>query len=100
MVHVGYPFQLVGLPQQIYVCKIMLQPALLLAFGLSVVGFQIPFVPQSHSQGYKFDPLLHLPGISPYFDAIGSGYLSIRQVILNQPTLMIMQPISCPTTQL
>lgn len=27
----------------------------------------------SHTQDYKFDPLLHLPGISPYFDAIGAG---------------------------
>lgn len=34
---------------------------------------QIPLVPQSHTEGYEFDPLLHLPGISPYFDAIGSG---------------------------
>jgi hypothetical protein len=34
---------------------------------------QIPFQSQSHSQDYRFDALLHLPGISPYFDAIGSG---------------------------
>ncbi|PMD36587.1 phosphoglycerate mutase-like protein [Hyaloscypha variabilis F] len=34
---------------------------------------QIPLLPKSHTEGYKFDPLLHLPGISPYFDAIGSG---------------------------
>ncbi|KAE9379093.1 phosphoglycerate mutase-like protein [Stipitochalara longipes BDJ] len=34
---------------------------------------QIPLLPESHTEGYKFDPLLHLPGISPYFDAIGSG---------------------------
>ncbi|KAE9992913.1 hypothetical protein EG327_007221 [Venturia inaequalis] len=27
----------------------------------------------SHTQDYKFDPLLHLPGISPYFDAVGAG---------------------------
>ncbi|CCD54233.1 similar to histidine acid phosphatase [Botrytis cinerea T4] len=27
----------------------------------------------SHTQDYKFDPLLHLPGISPYFDAVGPG---------------------------
>lgn len=26
-----------------------------------------------HTQGYQFDPLLHLPGISPYFDAVGFG---------------------------
>lgn len=28
---------------------------------------------QDHTQDYTFDPLLHLPGISPYFDAIGAG---------------------------
>lgn len=33
----------------------------------------ISLTPQSHTQDYKFDPLLHLPGISPYFDAVGSG---------------------------
>jgi hypothetical protein len=26
-----------------------------------------------HTQGYQFDALLHLPGISPYFDAVGFG---------------------------
>ncbi|KAJ4364404.1 hypothetical protein N0V83_008998 [Neocucurbitaria cava] len=34
---------------------------------------QIPLQPLDHSQGYQFDPLLHLPGISPYFDAVGFG---------------------------
>jgi len=34
---------------------------------------QTPLKPQDHSQGYQFDPLLHLPGTSPYFDAIGFG---------------------------
>lgn len=34
---------------------------------------QVPLQPLDHSQGYKFDPLLHLPGISPYFDAVGFG---------------------------
>lgn len=34
---------------------------------------QIPIQPLQHSQGYRFDPLLHLPGISPYFDAVGFG---------------------------
>lgn len=29
--------------------------------------------PADHSQGYQFDPLLHLPGTSPYFDAVGFG---------------------------
>jgi hypothetical protein len=46
-------------------------------FVLSFIGLvlsaQIPLFPESHSEGYKFKPLLHLPGISPYFDAIGSG---------------------------
>ena len=31
------------------------------------------YLTQDHSQNYQFDPLLHLPGISPYFDAIGFG---------------------------
>lgn len=30
-------------------------------------------LPLDHTQGYEFDPLLHLPGTSPYFDAIGHG---------------------------
>jgi hypothetical protein len=34
---------------------------------------QTPLQPLDHSQGYQFDPLLHLPGISPYFDAVGFG---------------------------
>ncbi|KAF1361465.1 histidine acid phosphatase-like protein [Lizonia empirigonia] len=34
---------------------------------------QLPIQPLDHSQGYTFDPLLHLPGISPYFDAVGFG---------------------------
>ncbi|KAJ4363861.1 hypothetical protein N0V95_000930 [Ascochyta clinopodiicola] len=34
---------------------------------------QAPIQPLDHSQGYTFDPLLHLPGISPYFDAVGFG---------------------------
>lgn len=57
----------------------MIPPGSILAcFALSqlispVIAAQIPLQPQSHSQGYEFDPLLHLPGISPYFDAIGFG---------------------------
>ena len=36
--------------------------------------YQSPLItPQDHSQGYQFDELLHLPGTSPYFDAIGFG---------------------------
>ncbi|KAF2797802.1 histidine acid phosphatase-like protein [Melanomma pulvis-pyrius CBS 109.77] len=34
---------------------------------------QQPLNPYDHSQGYQFDPLLHLPGISPYFDAVAFG---------------------------
>jgi hypothetical protein len=34
---------------------------------------QQPLQPLDHSQGYQFDPLLHLPGTSPYFDAVGFG---------------------------
>lgn len=44
-----------------------------LAFIPFVTPSQIPLFPQSHTQDYKFDPLLHLPGISPYFDAVGFG---------------------------
>jgi hypothetical protein len=36
-------------------------------------GQQKPLTPKDHSQGYQFDPLLHLPGISPYFDAVAFG---------------------------
>jgi hypothetical protein len=43
-----------------------------LLFGVATSA-QVPLHPQSHTQNYKFDALLHLPGISPYFDAIGSG---------------------------
>ena len=46
---------------------------LLWASVAAVTAVQVPFKAQSHSQDYKFDPLLHLPGISPYFDAVGSG---------------------------
>ncbi|KAH8595676.1 histidine phosphatase superfamily [Bisporella sp. PMI_857] len=51
----------------------MLLPFALTALATCAVALQIPLFPQSHSEGYKFDPLLHLPGISPYFDAIGAG---------------------------
>lgn len=40
---------------------------------LGVQAAQVPFSTLSHTEGYRFDPLLHLPGISPYFDAVGSG---------------------------
>ncbi|KAI9055450.1 hypothetical protein LZ554_000404 [Drepanopeziza brunnea f. sp. 'monogermtubi'] len=39
----------------------------------SSAAAQVPLYPTSHTEGYKFDPLHHLPGISPYFDAIGFG---------------------------
>ncbi|KAG0646729.1 Repressible acid phosphatase [Hyphodiscus hymeniophilus] len=47
----------------------------LAALLVPALAVQVPLrlTPQSHSQDYKFDALLHLPGISPYFDAIGSG---------------------------
>lgn len=50
-------------------------PRILLAYAFiqTASAAQIPLFPQSHSEGYEFDPLLHLPGISPYFDAIGAG---------------------------
>lgn len=44
------------------------------AFALpSFSGQQTPIQVEGHSQGYKFDPLMHLPGTSPYFDAVGFG---------------------------
>jgi len=42
-------------------------------FVQPVAPAQIPLLPHSHTENYQFDPLLHLPGISPYFDAVGSG---------------------------
>ena len=41
-------------------------------YETTAFAFQIPLRPESHTQGYEFDALLHLPGISPYFDAVGS----------------------------
>lgn len=46
------------------------------SFGLSFANpsfHQVPLQPFDHSQNYRFDPLLHLPGTSPYYDAIGFG---------------------------
>ncbi|KAM0544544.1 hypothetical protein ACHAPJ_011761 [Fusarium lateritium] len=47
------------------------------AASLPAIAFasviQQPIDTFDHSQGYQFDPLLHLPGISPYFDAVGFG---------------------------
>jgi broad specificity phosphatase PhoE len=57
----------------------MFSKAVLLATpALAIPAFfnsqqQQPIQPLDHSQGYQFDPLLHLPGISPYFDAVGFG---------------------------
>jgi hypothetical protein len=52
----------------------LVTPALALpSFLSSHVQQQAPIQVQEHSQGYKFDPLLHLPGTSPYFDAVGFG---------------------------
>ncbi|KAI9172779.1 Acid phosphatase PHO1 [Paramyrothecium foliicola] len=42
-------------------------------FGTVASPLQQPIQRFDHSQGYQFDPLLHLPGISPYFDAVGFG---------------------------
>ncbi|KAH7129581.1 histidine phosphatase superfamily [Dactylonectria estremocensis] len=47
--------------------------ALSLVLSTFVSAFQHPLQRLDHSQGYQFDPLLHLPGISPYFDAVGFG---------------------------
>ncbi|ETN39039.1 uncharacterized protein HMPREF1541_07081 [Cyphellophora europaea CBS 101466] len=43
------------------------------ALPAAVSPAQRPFLPTDHSQNYEFDPLLHLPGTSPYFDAVGFG---------------------------
>lgn len=43
-----------------------------LASALPAPPSQAPII-QDHTQGYEFDELLHLPGISPYFDAVGFG---------------------------
>jgi hypothetical protein len=43
-----------------------------LAYPRSDAGQQ-PIQAADHSQNYEFDPLLHLPGTSPYFDAVGFG---------------------------
>jgi hypothetical protein len=48
-------------------------PALALPSFFSSNAQQAPIHAEEHSQGYKFDPLLHLPGTSPYFDAVGFG---------------------------
>ncbi|KAK5094525.1 hypothetical protein LTS08_008577 [Lithohypha guttulata] len=47
----------------------------LLALTATTLAYQdqIPIRPLDHSQGYQFNPLLHLPGTSPYFDAVGFG---------------------------
>ncbi|KAH6874411.1 histidine phosphatase superfamily [Thelonectria olida] len=47
--------------------------ALSLAFTTWAYPNQQPIQPLDHSQGYHFDPLFHLPGTSPYFDAVGFG---------------------------
>lgn len=44
-----------------------------IAFVHLTLAIQIPLHSRSHTEDYEFDPLLHLPGISPYFDAIGFG---------------------------
>jgi hypothetical protein len=43
------------------------------ALALPQFSSQFPVTVQDHSQDYQFDALLHLPGISPYFDAVGFG---------------------------
>lgn len=64
----------------LFVSYIMLATLLLATPALALPALfssqseqQTPIGVQDHSQGYEFDPLLHLPGTSPYFDAIGFG---------------------------
>ena len=70
------PLNLSSRPQQLSMVPskaiflALVAPAFL---GDLATAAQIPLLPQAHTKNYKFDPLLHLPGISPYFDAIGSG---------------------------
>lgn len=52
---------------------LLVAPSSFLVLAYPASQFQVPLQPQDHSQGYEFDPLLHLPGISPYFDAVGFG---------------------------
>jgi hypothetical protein len=64
-------------PTSIY-CNMLQIRSILAYLALSklqtpALSAQIPLLPQSHTEGYEFDALLHLPGISPYFDAVGSG---------------------------
>jgi phosphohistidine phosphatase SixA len=47
--------------------------ALIVSAQAEQTRFRSSFDTQSHSEGYKFDALHRLPGISPYFDAVGSG---------------------------
>ncbi|KFA51291.1 hypothetical protein S40293_04423 [Stachybotrys chartarum IBT 40293] len=54
-------------------CLLALASSIPLASCALMRNGQQPLEPQDHSQGYLFDPLLHLPGISPYFDAVGFG---------------------------
>jgi hypothetical protein len=54
-----------------YAALLLATPALALPSFFS--SQQAPIHAEEHSQGYKFDPLLHLPGTSPYFDAVGFG---------------------------
>jgi hypothetical protein len=53
-----------------YLWAVLALIAVVATFPASML--QEPIV-QDHTQGYRFDPLLHLPGTSPYFDAIGFG---------------------------
>lgn len=54
-------------------CSTIAAAGLLLTTALAYSIEQQPILPFDHTQGYRFDPLLHLPGISPYFDAVGFG---------------------------
>jgi hypothetical protein len=61
---------------QLYISSVgaMLSLLLLVTPALALPSIfaqqQTPLKTQDHSQGYEFDPLLHLPGTSPYFDAV------------------------------
>lgn len=62
---------------------------------------QTPISAQGHTQGYEFDPLLHLPGISPY----GASYI-VRSLASTDMSFQVLrrrriwsQPRSTTTLQ-
>jgi hypothetical protein len=59
-------------PKQYKMCLLVLLGITAVVSAFPAPILQEPIV-EDHTQGYRFDPLLHLPGTSPYFDAVGFG---------------------------